>query len=93
MCADLRSLNRSILVDCFPLPKIQEILAATAGSKYFSLIDLRSAYHQVRLADESKELTTFITPLGAYRFVRLPFGLASSASVSKKLMECMLGDM
>lgn len=89
LCADLRSLN-NILVDCYPLPKIQEILAATNGSRYFSLNDLKSAYHQVKLSEESKEYTTFITPLGAYRFRRLPFGLASSASVFQKLMECIL---
>lgn len=72
------------------MPKIQEILSSISGSKYFSLIDLRSAYHQVKLSKNSKDYTIFVTPVGSFRFVRLPFGLASSASVFQKLMEHIL---
>ncbi|XP_069095359.1 gypsy retrotransposon integrase-like protein 1 [Pleurodeles waltl] len=93
LCADLRSLNRNIVVDCHPLPRIQEILAPTNGSRYFSLIDLKSAYHQVKLCESSKDYTTFVTPFGAYRYVRLPFGLASAASVFQKLMDFLFQDM
>ncbi|KAJ1096468.1 hypothetical protein NDU88_001608 [Pleurodeles waltl] len=45
LCVDLRSLNRNILVNCHPLPNIQEILSSTSGSRFFTLIDLKSAYH------------------------------------------------
>lgn len=87
LCADLRTLNKNILVDCHPLPKISDLLSNINKAKLFSLLDLRSAYHQIPLAAESQDLTTFITPFGAYKFLRLPFGLASAASVFQKFMD------
>lgn len=80
-------------MDCHPLPKIQEMLAAMSGSKYFSLIDLKSAYHQEKLSEESRDYTTFVTSFGAFRFIRLPFGLASAASVFQKLMDVIFKDV
>lgn len=93
LCADLRSLNKNIIVDCHPLPKIQEVLAATCGSRNVSLIDLKSAYHRVILSEDSKEYTTFITPFGAFRLIKLPSGLASASSVFQKLMDVMFKDI
>lgn len=83
---DLRDLNKNILVDKFPLPRIDELLAQTKGVKWFSTIDLTSAYHQLPLHESSKSLTAFITPFGCYRFLRMPFGLASAAAVFQRLM-------
>ena len=93
LCVDLRSLNRNILVDCFPLPKIQDLLAQLGGAKYFTSLDLRAAYHQVELTEDSKPLTAFNTPFGAYQYLRLPFGLASAASLFQKLMFKVLGSI
>lgn len=53
LCVDLRDLNKNILVDKFPLPRIDELLAHTKGVKWFSTIDLTAAYHQIPL-HESK---------------------------------------
>lgn len=83
---DLRELNKNIVVDKFPLPRINEMVAKTKGVKWFSTIDLTSAYHQVTLHAASKALTSFITPFGCYQFRRMPFGLASAAAVFQKLM-------
>lgn len=83
LCIDLRDLNESILVDQYPLPRINEMLACTKGIKYFSTIDLKAAYHQVLLHPESRSLTTFVTPFGCFRSKRVPFGLASAAEQSR----------
>lgn len=93
LCVDLRSLNRNIIIDCHPLPHIQEMLSNIGHSKYFSTIDLHSASHQMALNTDSQELTTFVTPFGAYKYLRLPFGLASAASVFQKVMDVLFKDV
>ena len=93
LCADLRTVNKNIVVECHPLPRIQEMLSAVNGAKYFSIIDLKSAYHQVELTEDSRDLTAFVTPFGVYRYIRLPFGLASAASVFQRLMDKLFGDI
>ena len=56
----------------------------------FSNIDPVSAYHQIKLSEKSKDLTAFVTPFGTLRYVRLPFGLISAASVFQRAMEKVL---
>ncbi|KAJ1191874.1 hypothetical protein NDU88_001188 [Pleurodeles waltl] len=62
------------------------MLSRTRGMKWFSTIDLKAAYHQVRLHPSSRDLTAFITPFGCYRFRRVPFGLPSAAAMFQRLM-------
>ncbi|KAJ1095977.1 hypothetical protein NDU88_001126 [Pleurodeles waltl] len=90
MCVDLRDLNKYIWVDRQPLPNITEELSCLGGSKVFSVLDLSSAYHQIVLHPESRHLTSFVTPLGAYQFLRMPFGLASAAACFQRIMKTIL---
>lgn len=90
ICVDLREPNKAIVVDKFPLPHTEELLHKLHGAKYFSKIDLAAAYHQVLLSPESRELTTFITDSGLYRFKRVCFGLASAPSAFQKMMATIL---
>lgn len=85
-CVDLHSLNQHVVTDTFPLPNTNELLLSLKSGKYFSELDLKSAYHQIKLHDESKDLTMFITMEGTFRFKRLPFGLSSTASVFQRVM-------
>lgn len=59
-------------------------------AKVFTKLDLASAYHQVELAPESRPLTALVSPFGTFQYVRMPFGLASAASVFQRLMSKML---
>ena len=70
---DFRTLNNNIVPECYPLPRIDEILYGLRGAKIFTSLDLRSAFHQVPLSDESKELTAFTLNFRKYQFKRLPF--------------------
>lgn len=90
LCVDLRGVNKEIQVDKYPLPKINELLSKTKGMKWFSTVDLSNAYHQVPLHEESRKITSFITPFGCYQYVRMPFGLASAAAVFQRLMSEVL---
>lgn len=59
MCIDYRQLNQRTKKDAYALPRIEEILNALSGNKYFSILDMKSGYHQVELLEEHKERTAF----------------------------------
>jgi hypothetical protein len=64
----------------FPLPRIDQIIDSTSGCDLLSFLDAYSGYHQIFMAKEDEEKTTFITPCGTYCFVCMPFELKSACS-------------
>lgn len=90
ICVDLREVNKAVIPDRFPLPKIDELLCELRNAKVFSQLDLASAYHQLELAEESRDLTAFITHDGLYRYKRVCFGLSSAPSAFQKMMSQLL---
>nr|XP_042908526.1 uncharacterized protein K02A2.6-like [Parasteatoda tepidariorum] len=78
ICVDLTTLNRSIKREWHPLPTTEYNLSLLAGAKIFSKLDANSGFWQIPLDEESSYLTTFITPFGRFRFLRLPFGISSA---------------
>ena len=92
MCIDLRRVNEAIWVDSFPLPRIDDLITKVGQAKWYSKLDLRSAYHQIVLDKDSRHITAFVTPDGVFQFCRLPFGLASAAAIFQRVMSEMLKD-
>ncbi|XP_064479133.1 uncharacterized protein K02A2.6-like [Ornithodoros turicata] len=90
LCVDLREPNKAVIPDCFPLPHTDELLNALSGSTRFSKLDLASAYYQVPLHPESRDLTAFITHDGLYRFKRVCFGIASAPQAFQLVMSLLL---
>ncbi|XP_075722619.1 uncharacterized protein LOC142765461 [Rhipicephalus microplus] len=90
ICVDLREPNKAIVPDSFPLPHTEELLHALVGATHFSKLDLASAYHQVLLHPDSRDLTAFITHEGLFRFKRVCFGLASAPAAFQKMMATIL---
>ena len=86
ICVDLSRLNESVKRENFPLPAIDQSLGLLSGAKYFSKIDLNFGFWQTKLSNESKLLTTFITPFGRIAFNRLVMGLSSSSEYFQKRM-------
>ena len=86
VCVDLRDVNQKIVVETHPMPNIHEMVSTLKDAKVFSSLDLSSAYHQIPLTEESKDITAFITPDGLFRYTRVPFGLASAAALFQRLM-------
>lgn len=78
ICLDPRELNKAIKRPHYPLPTLEDITPRLTGARHFSVLDARSGYWTIKLSHESSKLTTFNTPFGRYRFLRLPFGLASA---------------
>lgn len=75
MCIDYRTLNKITLRDNFPLPLIEDQLDLLEGKKYFTALDLKDAFYHIMMHEDSTKYTSFVTPLGQYEYVRMPFGL------------------
>ena len=78
ICVDLKPLNKYVLREFHPLPKVDVTLAQIQGARLFNKLDANSGFWQIPLADQSQLLTTFITPFGRYCFKKLPFGISSA---------------
>ena len=88
---DYRKLNEHTIPDRLPLPVISDILHSLGtDNKYFSTIDIKSAFWQIELEEGSKDMTAFSTPTGHYRFKRMPFGLCNSPLTYMRLMNQVL---
>lgn len=86
MCIDYRQVNKKLTADKYPLPRIDEIIDSLGRAKYFSVIDLFSGFHQIPIHPNSRDITSFSTPKGSFKWKVLPFGLNISPNSFTRMM-------
>lgn len=89
LVVDFRKLNDNTEADAYPLPNITEILDQLGNTKYFSVVDLATGFHQIPLCDMSKPLTAFSFS-GHYHYKRMPMGLKGAPATFQRLMNNVL---
>ena len=91
ICGDFKlTVNKASRLDTYPLPRIDDLYASLAGGQSFTKLDLKNAYLQIELEEESKKYVTINTSRGLFQYNRLPFGVSSSPAIFQRVIDNVL---
>ena len=89
VCVDFTDLKKACPKDSFPLPRIDQLVDATAGHALLSFMDAYSGYNQIPMYEPDQEDTSFITDRGLYCYIGMPFGLLNAGATYQRLVNMM----
>jgi hypothetical protein len=92
MCIDYSVLNKITVKHKFPLLSPENLFDQLEGAKYFTKIDLKSGYHQIKVRKEDIPKTAFHTPLGSFKWLVMPFGLTNAPAMFQRFLNHILQD-
>ena len=93
LCLDFTDLNKAFPKDCYPLPRIDLLVDATAGHSLISFMDAYSGYNQIHMYPADEEKTSFITDQGTYCYRVMPFGLKNAGATYQRLVNHMFREL
>jgi hypothetical protein len=93
MCIDYTNLNKVCPKDPYPLPRIDQIVDSTSGCDLLSFIDAYSSFHQIKMAEDDRKHTAFVTVDGLYCYIVMPYGLLNALPTFARAMNITLGDL
>ena len=93
VCVDYRKLNKITVFNPEPMPRMEEIFAELSGSNFYSKFDLSKGYWQIPMKAEDRDVTTFITHRGLFRFKVMPYGLVTAPATFSRLMRKLLDQL
>ncbi|KAL2243755.1 UNVERIFIED_CONTAM: Retrovirus-related Pol polyprotein from transposon opus [Sesamum indicum] len=93
MCVDFTDLNKACPKDPYPLPRIDMMVDSTTGFEIFSMMDAYQGYYQIRMAEEDRDKTSFVTEKGIYYYNMMSFGLKNAGATYQRLVNKMFGDL
>jgi len=89
----MREANAAIICERIPIPTVDEVLENLKGSTMFSKLDLRLGFHQIELDKDSRDITTFTTHDGLFRYKRLSFGVNSAPEKYQQIVRQVVSDI
>ena len=93
-CIDFCRLNSRTKKDAYPLPCMQETMESMVGARFFSTMNLKSGFWQVKMAKDSQQYTAFtVGSMGVYEFLRMPYRLCNAPATFRRLMQNCLGEL
>jgi hypothetical protein len=93
ICLDPKDLNNVLVREYHIIPTLEEIIPKLTNKNFFSVLDLSEGFYNIVLDDKSSDLCTFNSPMGCYKFNRLPFGVSVASEIFQKYNERAFGDI
>lgn len=93
VCTDFTDLNRACPKDCYPLPRVDQLVDATSGHQLLSFMDAYSGYNQIQMHPDDEEKTAFVTSQGLYCYKVMPFGLKNAGATYQRLVNKMFCEL
>lgn len=90
ICVDMRCANKAIVRENHPLPTMEQLMPKFRKSTVFSKLDIANAFHQIEIKEDCRDITTFISNKGLYRYKRLMFGISCAPEYFQKILENLL---